>query len=556
MRQALKLGAVRHPHRHRFVGVTLSLVWSLGAGPSALAETRRAGPSPAAAGELQPLPAALLGTLRKTGVPLKDFGVHVRAVDALSATMSLNAEQPFLMASTTKVVTSLAALNLLGPTYQWRTQAHSNTPPRNGAMAGDLVIVGGTMGMTPAELRRWFKQMRGEGLSQISGRIVLDGFSLLHEAPPARTTIAVAPVPPSGPPNPLTYNSGASVVVVQATKGELAGISLQPAIPGVAIVNEMLMGGTSAAVCAARVRWGESPVGHGLPPLLVSGRWIAECGRQEVAFVKLPGAAGTALSAGTRSGGNGSPDMARSARQPELTPEAPSAGPSDAASMTGVVASLWAETGGRLRGGVVEATPPAAPGGKTRASTPAPRTARAWSSQSVSSVAEVIHELNKTSNNDAARDLLLSLAPPKTPGATRLSGAQDRVGAWLLDQGLADGDIAIDDGSGQSRLERGRPRAMVQLLLNQWRAKDARVFVDSLPIAGVDGTLANRMRKGPASGRAFLKTGTLSDTRALAGYVLGHSGKVYAVALVVNHPQAARATPALDALVEWLAKNG
>ena len=224
--------------------------------------------------------------------------------------------------------------------------------------------------------------------------------------------------------------------------------------------------------------------------------------------------------------------------------------------MTGVVASLWAEAGGQLRGGVVEATPAAAPTGKTRVPAPAPRTARAWTSQSTTSLAEVIRELNKTSNNDAARDLLLSLAPPTTPGATRLGGAQERVGAWLLDQGLADGDIAIDDGSGQSRLERGRPRAMVQLLLNQWRAKDARVFVDSLPIAGVDGTLASRMRTGPASGRAFMKTGTLSDTRALAGYVLGHSGKVYAVALMVNHPQAARATPALDALVEWLAKNG
>ena len=343
-----KLSALRHLCRHRFVGATLSLVWGLGVSAFAFAEPRSASTTAAVAeqgdkssqsgaaakstpakvtGELPPLPAALLSTLRKSGVPLKDFGVHVRAVDAPSATMSLNAEQPFLMASTTKVVTSLAALNLLGPTHQWRTQAHSNTPPRNGAMAGDLVIVGGTMGMTPAELRRWFKQMRGEGLSQISGRIVLDGFSLLYETPPARAALAAAPVAPSGAPNPLNYTSGASVVVVQATKGELAGISLKPAMPGVLIVNEMLMGGTSAAVCGARVRWGESPAGHGLPPLLVSGRWVAECGRQEVAFVKLPSAGGTAFSAGTRSGG-GSADMARGPRKPEPTPEAAGAAPS------------------------------------------------------------------------------------------------------------------------------------------------------------------------------------------------------------------------------------
>jgi D-alanyl-D-alanine carboxypeptidase/D-alanyl-D-alanine-endopeptidase (penicillin-binding protein 4) len=134
--------------------------------------------------------------------------------------------------------------------------------------------------------------------------------------------------------------------------------------------------------------------------------------------------------------------------------------------------------------------------------------------------------------------------------------AQRRVAEWLRSQGLADDDLRIDDGSGRSRLARGRPRALVQLLVNEWRSKDARVFVDSLPIAGVDGTLSRRMRGGAAAGRAFLKTGSLSDTRALAGYVTARSGKVYAIALLVNHTQAARATPALDALVEWLAANG
>jgi D-alanyl-D-alanine carboxypeptidase/D-alanyl-D-alanine-endopeptidase (penicillin-binding protein 4) len=162
--------------------------------------------------------------------------------------------------------------------------------------------------------------------------------------------------------------------------------------------------------------------------------------------------------------------------------------------------------------------------------------------------------MNKTSNNTAARSLLLSIAPAGSGAG--LPQAQGRVRAWLLAQGLGDGDIHIDEGSGQSRNERGKPRALVQLLCNEWRAKDSKAFIDSLPIAGVDGTLAGRMRKGSATGRAFLKTGTLSDTRALAGYVLGASGKVYAVSFMVNHPQAARATPALDAMVEWLAKNG
>ena len=64
------------------------------------------------------------------------------------------------------------------------------------------------------------------------------------------------------------------------------------------------------------------------------------------------------------------------------------------------------------------------------------------------------------------------------------------------------------------------------------------------------------MQHGSATGQAYLKTGTLSDTRALAGYVHAKSGKVYAVAAMVNHPSAARATPALDAFIEWVAENG
>ena len=75
-------------------------------------------------------------------------------------------------------------------------------------------------------------------------------------------------------------------------------------------------------------------------------------------------------------------------------------------------------------------------------------------------------------------------------------------------------------------------------------------------MAGVDGTLAHRMTQGRATGRAFLKTGTLLDTRALAGYVQAASGSTYAVAALVNHPEAARATPALDRLIEWVAARG
>jgi D-alanyl-D-alanine carboxypeptidase/D-alanyl-D-alanine-endopeptidase (penicillin-binding protein 4) len=393
--------------------------------------------------------------------------------------------------------------------------------------------------------------MHEEGLRQVGGRIVLDRFSLLHDGQSgqAATTVAEA-APGNGPPDPQSYTLGASVVVVQPSKGELAEVSLQPRMAGVVIINEMLMGGTSPTVCGARVRW-EDPTeaSPGTLVLLVSGRWINDCGRREVAFVKPPTAGATALVVNAPRLGAATPaDAPGSAvRSGKKAP------PPHAVSPSGMVASLWAESGGQLRGGVVETARSRQSSVGARADDAGPREGRDWSSRTVTSMPGLLREMNKTSNNVAARDLLLSLGPP---GPMAQRAAQRRVAEWLRSQGLADDDLRIDDGSGRSRLARGRPRALVQLLVNEWRSKDARVFVDSLPIAGVDGTLSRRMRGGAAAGRAFLKTGSLSDTRALAGYVTARSGKVYAIALLVNHTQAARATPALDALVEWLAANG
>ena len=169
--------------------------------------------------------------------------------------------------------------------------------------------------------------------------------------------------------------------------------------------------------------------------------------------------------------------------------------------------------------------------------------------------------MNKTSNNEAARSILLSLAqgwtvPTSMVGRPPLAIAQERIRRWLREQGLADGDIAIEVGSGQSRAERGKPQALVELLRSAWRSAGFAAMLASLPIAGVDGTLSGRMTSGAARGRAHLKTGTLSDTRALAGYVRGSSGKFYAVSIIVTDPAAAGATRSLDALVEWIASTG
>jgi len=77
-------------------------------------------------------------------------------------------------------------------------------------------------------------------------------------------------------------------------------------------------------------------------------------------------------------------------------------------------------------------------------------------------------------------------------------------------------------------------------------------FVSSMPIAGIDGTMRKRVRGESVAGQAHIKTGLLADVKAMAGYVLDRSGKRIAVVMLVNHPNAHLAQPAMDALLGWV----
>jgi len=103
--------------------------------------------------------------LRASGLPLSSFGAYVRAVDAPTPLVAVNPESSYAMASTTKVVTSLAALDLLGVNFRWRTFAFLCGSLVDGTLLGDLRIVGGgDARLTSAELREWFAQLRAKGL--------------------------------------------------------------------------------------------------------------------------------------------------------------------------------------------------------------------------------------------------------------------------------------------------------------------------------------------------------------------------------------------------------
>jgi D-alanyl-D-alanine carboxypeptidase/D-alanyl-D-alanine-endopeptidase (penicillin-binding protein 4) len=94
--------------------------------------------------------------------------------------------------------------------------------------------------------------------------------------------------------------------------------------------------------------------------------------------------------------------------------------------------------------------------------------------------------------------------------------------------------------------------SLADLLQNANASPVAQVFVASLPVAGVDGTMRNRLRNEPVLGNAHIKTGTLNDVRAIAGYVAADDGQSYVVVSFINSRHASQARAAHDALLEWV----
>ena len=150
----------------------------------------------------------------------------------------------------------------------------------------------------------------------------------------------------------------------------------------------------------------------------------------------------------------------------------------------------------------------------------------------------LIRLTNKQSDNFFAEMLLKDIAHQAGGVGTTAAGA--RIAA-IHARGLG-ASATLVDGSGLSRSNRASPLSVVRLLSALYRSDDYDPFVGSLPIAGQDGTLFDRMRRGAARWRCRGKTGTLSNVSALSGYCEARSGENYVYSILMNgvYPPSAR----------------
>lgn len=204
------------------------------------------------------------------------------------------------------------------------------------------------------------------------------------------------------------------------------------------------------------------------------------------------------------------------------------------------IRQLWASLGGTLSGEIREGQ--------------APAQTRVLVRHLDRPLAELLRPVLKASDNATTRLIFQRLgAATAQPDEDTLPAAQRAVKEWLGTVGVDPSDVVLENGAGLSRVERISAAKMAALLVAVQRGRHGPELLATLPVAGVDGTLARRFKGTPAEGRARMKTGTLRDAVALAGYVPDASGRLWVVVAMVNDDRAAAARPTLDALVSWVA---
>lgn len=447
------------------------------------------------------IPVGVADSLRAAGISMGGLGLAVRPLDGRGPVLEYQAARPFNPASTMKLVTTYAALGVLGADYRWRTTIHAGGPVAGDRLRGDLILRGGgDPKLVVEDLTELITRLRATGIRQIDGDLVLDD-SLFQDDPAEAASDARefdATQPWAVRPSAALLNFRAVGITASAgTGGDSARISLDPPLTGVDISGRVLV---RPGPCR------EAP--------LVDARWLAD---------------GTSLRVeGRMSSGCG---------------EASTwiAGPSSARYARLLFGSIWEAAGGTLTG-TARVVPGAAQGRPILAEWVSPR-----------NLADVVRDANKFSNNVMTRQLLLQLGAHRAgaPGTTQ-KGAQV-IADWLSGRGVALPDLILENGSGLSRIERISADSLARLLVHA--AADANlgpVFVESLPLAGVDGTMKRRLQGEPITGQAWIKTGSANEVRSMAGYVQAASGRRWAVVMLVNGPGAQASTKAQDQLLRWV----
>ncbi|MBW3502610.1 D-alanyl-D-alanine carboxypeptidase/D-alanyl-D-alanine-endopeptidase [Pseudomonas sp. NKUCC02_KPG] len=403
-----------------------------------------------------------------------------------------NADVSMNPASTMKLVTTYAALEMLGPTHQWKTEFYTDGTLNNGILQGNLYLKGGgDPKLNMEKLWLLMRDLRANGVQQVTGDLVLDrNFFNQPQLPVFNDDGNDKNKPFLVKPDSLLVNLKALRFVARNDGGKVL-ISVEPPIASIKIDNQVKA--VNAKQCTGDVRYNPVPQADGSVLVTVSGQLADGCNSQTYLSL-LDHATYTA----------------------------------------GAVRAIWKELGGSIQGQDRQAGVPKNSKLLARAFSP--------------DLAEIIRDINKYSNNTMAQQLFLSLGAQFRNDADGddAKAAQRVVRQWLAKKGITAPHLVMENGSGLSRAERVSAREMAQMLQAAWQSPYAAEFISSMPIAGKDGTMRKRLKTTAMNGQAHIKTGTLNTVRAISGFSRDSNGNTWAVVAILNDPRPWGASAILD----------
>jgi serine-type D-Ala-D-Ala carboxypeptidase/endopeptidase (penicillin-binding protein 4) len=445
------------------------------------------------------LPAPVHDALARAGIPDSAAAVVVEPVESGAPSIALRADVPVNPASVMKLLTSSAALDLLGPAFTFHTDVLlAGNLSSDGILDGDLVIRGGgDPKLTYERVWQLAHQLRARGLREIKGDIVVDrGYFAAATYDPGRFDNEPRRGYNVGPDALLVNFQAVQFTFSPSPDGQGVHVTAEPDLPTLEIASRVHLVREPCGWWRRNLQYDVQQNGM-LALVSFSGTIGADCGDKVFTLSVL-----------------------------------------DAPSFTeSILRWTWSEVGGKLRG-------------KVRADK-TPDTAKLFYRNESEPLASLVRDMNKFSNNVMARQIYLALSAERAgvPGAEAAS--ETVVRDWLRAKAIEAPGLVIENGSGLGRDTRITAATLAALLRNAWSSPYMPELVSSLSVYGADGTLKLRPANG-AAGRAHLKGGTLNGVQSLAGYVLDAKGKRWIVVMIVNHANANAAQPALDALVDWV----
>jgi len=452
------------------------------------------------------LPENVSAILRSAGLAETSLSALVLPIQGGTPRLAVLEERAMAPASTMKLATTLVALEELGPTFRWRTELLSQGRLDAATLRGTLYLRGGgEPNLNWDGLRAMFRSLRAQGVTHLEADLVLDR-SLFQ---PMRPDIGVPDFDESPKayynviPDALVLN-GNVIEFSLESNDQKTSVRTQPPLAGVLIDANLSL---KDMPCDAWDDDWDAP--------------LVKSSSDDTATVVLRGAFPRNCKTKTR----------LSLLDRNLYIER-------------FLQAFWQELGGTWKGRVKDGlTPPHA---------------LLLVERNSDTLADLVKPINKASDNLMARTLYLTLGtqlPKEGRQENTFLNANASMHNWFNKNGIATEGLVMENGSGLSRLERISARQLASLLQVGARSNWFAEFASSFPIVAVDGAMRKRLRDSPAAGRARIKTGTLRDAVAIAGYVRDVRNQDWVVVAFINDPEARKGRPALDALIDWVASG-